>query len=91
MREMTTSEVSRNLSAVLDEAERGGTIAVTRSGQRVALIVPAPRTNGAAVAEYLRGWRGTLDLGTLDLGTEWDAMLEQDRTMPARVEDPWRD
>lgn len=83
---MTTSEVSRNLAAVLDEAERGGTIAVTRSGRRVALIVPAPRANGAAVAEYLRGWRGTLDLGT-----EWDAMLEQDRTMPARVEDPWRD
>ncbi len=86
MREMTTSEVSRNLSAVLDDAEGGETIAVTRSGHRVALIVPAPRANGAAVAEVFRKWRGTLEFGP-----EWDEMLEENRAMPARLEDPWRD
>lgn len=55
---MTTSEVSRNLSAVLDAAERGETIAVTRSGDRVALIVPAPRANAAALDEVFRRWGG---------------------------------
>ncbi|MDN5748846.1 MAG: type II toxin-antitoxin system prevent-host-death family antitoxin [Pseudonocardia sp.] len=38
--------MSRNLAAVLDQAEQGETIAVTRSGRRVALIVPAPARTG---------------------------------------------
>ncbi|MGQ0575216.1 MAG: type II toxin-antitoxin system Phd/YefM family antitoxin [Pseudonocardia sp.] len=86
MREMTASEVSRNLSRVLDATENGETIAVTRNGERVALLVPAPRANGAAVAELLRSWRGKLEFGP-----EWDEMLEENRAMPARLEDPWRD
>jgi len=86
MREMTTSEVSRNLSAVLDEAERGGTIAVTRSGKRVALIVPAPRANGAALAEVFRRWSGQLSIDD-----EFEAAVEEKRIMPERLEDPWRD
>lgn len=86
MREMTTSEVSRNLSAVLDEAERGETIAVTRSGKRVALIVPAPRANGAALAEVFRRWSGQLAIDD-----EFEAAVEEKRTMPERLEDPWRD
>ncbi|HVL84788.1 MAG TPA: type II toxin-antitoxin system prevent-host-death family antitoxin [Pseudonocardia sp.] len=55
---MTTSEVSRNLSAVLASAERGETIAVTRSGKQVAMIVPAPRDNIAALDEVFRRWQG---------------------------------
>lgn len=86
MREMTTSEVSRNLSAVLDEAERGETIAVTRSGKRVALIVPAPRANGAALAEVFCRWSGQLAIDD-----EFEAAVEEKRTMPERLEDPWRD
>lgn len=86
MREMTTTEVSRNFSAVLDEAERGETIAVTRSGQRVALIVPAPRANGAAVLDVFRQWSGKLVIDD-----EFEATIEESRTLPARCEDPWRD
>ena len=58
MREMTASEASRNFSAVLDEAEHGETIVVTRSGRRVALITPAPRANGALLREVMRRWAG---------------------------------
>lgn len=86
MREMTTSEVSRNLSSVLDQAERGETIAVTRSGKRVALIVPAPRANGAALAEVFRRWSGKLVADD-----EFEEAIEELRTLPARLEDPWRD
>ncbi len=53
MREMSASEASRNFSALLDCAEHGETIVVTRSGQRVALITPAPRTNGGALRDVL--------------------------------------
>ncbi|WP_344033777.1 hypothetical protein [Saccharothrix xinjiangensis] len=34
------------------------TIVVTRDGHRVAMIAPAPRANGKALRELLRGWRG---------------------------------
>ena len=58
MREMSASEASRNFSAVLDSAEHGETIVVTRAGKQVALIVPAPRANGAALREVFRRWSG---------------------------------
>jgi prevent-host-death family protein len=51
MREVSASEASRNFSAVLDEAERGETIVVTRSGRRIAQITPAPRASGKALRE----------------------------------------
>ena len=57
MREMSASEASRNFSALLDCAEQGETIVVTRSGQRVALITPAPRTNGGALRDVLNRWQ----------------------------------
>jgi prevent-host-death family protein len=57
MREMSASEASRNFSALLDCAEHGETIVVTRSGQRVALITPAPRTNGGALRDVLNRWK----------------------------------
>jgi prevent-host-death family protein len=55
---MSASEASRNFSAVLDSAEHGETIVVTRAGKQVALIVPAPRANGAALREVFRRWSG---------------------------------
>jgi prevent-host-death family protein len=58
MKEMTASEASRNFSAVLDAAEKGETVVVTRSGRRVALIAPAPRANGGAVLDLFDSWRG---------------------------------
>ncbi|MFI9507136.1 type II toxin-antitoxin system Phd/YefM family antitoxin [Nocardia sp. NPDC052566] len=47
MKVMTATEVARNLSAVLDQAEHGETISITRGGRRIALLAPATRTNGA--------------------------------------------
>lgn len=86
MREMTTSEVSRNLSAVLDEAERGETIAVTRSGRRVALIVPAPRANAAALDEVFRRWA---DTGVVD--DEFVAAVGAVREFVGVDGDPWNE
>lgn len=57
MREMSASEASRNFSALLDCAERGETIVVTRAGQRVALITPASRANGGALRDVLNRWQ----------------------------------
>lgn len=85
-REMTTSEVSRNLSAVLDQAEQGETIAVTRSGRRVALIVPAPRANGAAVTAVFREWAGKLRIDD-----DFEDAVSAERAAPGRDGDPWRD
>jgi prevent-host-death family protein len=57
MKEMSATEVARNFSAVLDSVQNGETIVITRGGERLATLVPAPRANGGALAEILRGWR----------------------------------
>lgn len=53
MREMTATEVSRDFDSVLDRAERGETIVVTRGGKRLAVLAPAPVGNGAAIRNFL--------------------------------------
>lgn len=53
---MTASEASRHFSTVLDEAEHGETIIVTRGGRRVATIGPASAANGAALRKLARSW-----------------------------------
>lgn len=50
---MTATEASRSFAALLDEAERGGTVVVTRGGRRIATIGPATSGNGRAVAALL--------------------------------------
>jgi prevent-host-death family protein len=40
MREVPTSEAKANFSRLLDEIERGETIAITRYGRRIARLVP---------------------------------------------------
>lgn len=50
---MSATEASRSFAILLDEAERGGTIVVTRGGRRIATIGPATAGNGIAVAELL--------------------------------------
>jgi prevent-host-death family protein len=40
MREMTVEEVDQNFSQVIDAAERGETIVITRNGMPVAKITP---------------------------------------------------
>ena len=53
MRILTATEASRSFAALLDEAEQGGTIVVTRGGRRIATIGPAAAANGRAVRELL--------------------------------------
>ncbi|WP_241255633.1 type II toxin-antitoxin system Phd/YefM family antitoxin [Candidatus Protofrankia californiensis] len=88
MRVMTASEASRNFSALLDEAEHGETIVVTRSGRRIAVIMPAPHGNGEALREVLRRWgarAGVDDRFAADVvGAREAASAEWDT-------DPWRD
>jgi antitoxin (DNA-binding transcriptional repressor) of toxin-antitoxin stability system len=47
---------------VLDGAEHGETVVITRGGRRIAMIVPAPRANGGAVTDVLDRWRDQLGL-----------------------------
>ncbi|WP_026817902.1 type II toxin-antitoxin system Phd/YefM family antitoxin [Arthrobacter castelli] len=88
MREMTASEASRSFSAVLNAAEHGETIVVTRAGRRVAAITPAPRANGGALRAVFERWHGTpaLDdtLAARVAATRETASAELDT-------DPWRD
>jgi prevent-host-death family protein len=53
MRIVTATEASRSFASLLDEAERGGTIVVTRGGRRVASIGPAAGANGRDVIALL--------------------------------------
>ncbi|NJQ05105.1 type II toxin-antitoxin system Phd/YefM family antitoxin [Streptomyces lonarensis] len=57
MRLMTASEASRNFASVLDRAEHGETIVITRGGRRLALIGPAPVANGGDFSDALTAFR----------------------------------
>ncbi|MFC4530080.1 type II toxin-antitoxin system Phd/YefM family antitoxin [Sphaerisporangium dianthi] len=61
MKVMTATEASRSFAAVLDEAERGETIVVTRGGKQIAVIGPAPTAPGRMVKAFLARSAGTLD------------------------------
>lgn len=53
MRTMTATDVSRNFASVLDRAEHGETIVITRGGKRLATLSPASSGNGAAIKDFL--------------------------------------
>jgi prevent-host-death family protein len=53
VRTVTATEASRSFAALLDEAERGQTVVVTRGGRRIASIGPANASNGAEVIALL--------------------------------------
>jgi prevent-host-death family protein len=53
MRTVTATEASRTFAALLDEAERGQTVVVTRGGRRIASLGPATASNGAEVLALL--------------------------------------
>jgi prevent-host-death family protein len=57
MKLMTATEASRNFAAVLDAAEHGETIVITRAGRRLAVVGPAPTGNGAALNAILAAHR----------------------------------
>lgn len=88
MREMTASEASRSFSAVLDSAEHGETVVVTRAGRRIAAITPAPQTNGAALRDVFKRWHGNPALDD-----KFAAHVAATRgAVSAELDtDPWRD
>jgi prevent-host-death family protein len=49
MHTVTATEASRAFAALLDDAERGETIVITRGGKQIATIGPAAQSNGAAL------------------------------------------
>jgi len=53
IRTVTATEASRSFAAILDEAERGNAVVVTRGGRRVATIGSAKGGNGAEVLALL--------------------------------------
>lgn len=57
MKEISTSEAWRNLSAVRTFAEHGETTVITCCGRSAAMIVPAHRANGRALRELFDRWR----------------------------------
>ncbi|MEV4802059.1 type II toxin-antitoxin system prevent-host-death family antitoxin [Nonomuraea sp. NPDC049421] len=61
MKVMTATEASRSFATVLDEAERGETIVVTRGGKQIAVIGPAPTAPGRMVKAFLARNVGRLD------------------------------
>ena len=83
---MTASEASRNFSTVLDRAERGETIVVTRAGRRVALIVPAPRANGRALLDVFHRWRGNAGIDD-----RFAADVAAAREPSGEDSDPWHE
>jgi prevent-host-death family protein len=46
MHTLTATEASRSFASLLDEAEQGRTIVITRGGRRIATIGPASASNG---------------------------------------------
>jgi len=84
---MSASEASRNFSAVLDSADRGETTVVTRAGKRVALIVPAPRANGAALREVFHRWQGN---AAFDDALVANVAAAREAASAELDTDPWR-
>lgn len=73
MKMMSASEVSRAFSAVLDEAERGETIVVTRGGRRVVIITATSSATWGALRNALADWTPPLDT---DLAVDMRAARE---------------
>ncbi|MEW1836339.1 type II toxin-antitoxin system prevent-host-death family antitoxin [Nonomuraea angiospora] len=85
MKVMTATEASRSFATVLDEAERGETIVVTRGGKQIAVIGPAPTAPGRMVKAFLARNRGTLDA---DFATDVAAARE---AIDDQMRDTWPD
>ncbi|MER7820270.1 type II toxin-antitoxin system Phd/YefM family antitoxin [Streptomyces sp. NPDC096153] len=83
MKTMTATEASRNFASVLDRAERGETIVITRGGKRLAVLGPAPGATGRAVKDAL-----LRHVDTLDDAFEDDVTASRDLLT---LDDPWSD
>jgi antitoxin (DNA-binding transcriptional repressor) of toxin-antitoxin stability system len=84
---MSASEVARRFSVILDGAENGETVVITRGGRQVAMLVPAPQANGEAVQDVFRRWKGRVPIGD-DFETD---VAAAGRLPPELDGDPWRE
>ena len=87
MKEMSANEVVSRFSAVLDSAESGETVVIIRDGRQVAMLVPAPRANGAALRNVLRRWQGHSSVDDA-FAADVAAARESDSGLD---QDPWAD
>lgn len=87
---MTATEVARSFSAVLDAVERGESIVITRGGERLAMLAPAPRANGAAINEIIR--KHAVDPALVQDDDEFVQAVRWARTAGNGLDrDPWND
>lgn len=83
MKVMSASEVSRAFSAVLDEAEHGETIVITRAGRRVATMTATSAATWGSLRAMLVDW-----VPPVDPALEDD--MRAARTAVTLDEDPWQ-
>ena len=82
MRTITATDASRSFAALLDEAERGQTVVITRGGRRIATQGPASAGNGGAVLEMLASASADEDFAD-DVRSARDAVLSEGPVWPA--------
>ena len=82
MRTVTATEASRSFAALLDQAERGHTVVVTRGGRRIASIGPVNAANGPEVITLLAS-NVADDEFAEDVVASRDAVTLEDAAWPA--------
>ena len=82
MRTVTATEASRSFAALLDEAERGHTVVVTRGGRRIATIGPVNEANGPEVRALLAS-NAADEKFAEDVHASRDAVTLEDPAWPA--------
>lgn len=79
---LSATEASRSFAAVLDDAEHGETIVITRGGRRIATIGPASSSNGAAFLALLKGHNVDPDFAA-DVASVDEVLAEESDAWPA--------
>lgn len=84
---MSATHLARHLSEVLDAIEhRGESFTIERHGKVVARIEAAGKPSGRGLREHFESKTPDPELAdAIEEGRRWI------NTLPARLEDPWRD
>ena len=82
MHTVTATEASRSFATLLNEAERGETVIITRGGRRIATIGPAKESNGAELLAFLTSHRPDDDFEA-DVRAARDAVVLESPAWPA--------